>query len=510
MRPLALAGALLVAILAAGQALPHAALTATQPPDGALLPSAPAELRLTFDDAVRPLVARLVSPDGRTRLLPPAQLQGASVIWPLALPEHAPQGSYVVSWRVTSEDGHALSGGTVFSVGAPSATGRAETATPLATRAMLWALRSVVVAALLLTAGGLAFEAFLGAGTARARRWIAALGLLALPAMTGFQGLDLLGLPPAAILAPEPWSEAAAGASGGAISLTALALVVALGHGPAAAIAALALTMAAAAVSGHAATAAPRLLMRPTVALHVLGAAAWIGALLPLAASLRRGEAAPLRRFTALAPAVVALLLASGAVLATVQLGHLGALPATAYGRVMLVKLALVAGMLALAAANRTWLARSPAALRRSIAVELGLGLMVIATLSLWRFTPPPRSLQTPAAAISQVITFPGSPALTARIRVTPPEAGPVSIVLEQVLRDGAPFAPPEMRIELSKPAYGLGPFEQELVADRPAGFILPLDGFWVARLTLRLSDFESREAKDIITLLPAAASGTK
>ncbi|WP_290684623.1 copper resistance CopC/CopD family protein [Haematobacter sp. UBA3484] len=581
---------LLLPVLLPGRAEAHAGLISVTPPDGMVLEAAPSEVTLTFDEPVRPLVARLTAPDGRTVLLENAHVAGDRVTWPLpALPG---KGSHVLSWRATAADGHALSGGTVFSIGEASGGPPVETGTPLATRLGLWIARAGLLAATLLAVGGRVFAAFSGGGRWGTGKSVALLGLGLLPLVAGLQGLDLLGLPLAALLTAPPWAEAMTGPARLASGLTALALLVSLAGGirggaaarrsrahhvppagpqegawraeappprrafarltspsgpdtstpdasghdgsnpsgsrrdrqaappadrraaetacspirraeRASALLALALTMAAAAVTGHAATAPPQLLMRPAVALHVLGAVLWLGMLLPLAASLRAGEAVPLRRFSVAAPVVVALLVASGAAIATVQLGRAEALFTTSYGKVLLVKLGLVLAMLGLAALNRFRFSASPEHLRRSIAAEAVLGLLVIATLSLWRFTPPPRSLPPPVMPALQQIAFPGSDGLSARLTVAPGVAGPVTVVVDDVRRAGQRFAPQGLHIEFSKPAYGLGPFGQDLHLGQPTRFVLPLDGFWVVRLTLRLSDFENREAKEIVTLTP-------
>ncbi|OWJ69379.1 hypothetical protein CDV50_17850 [Haematobacter massiliensis] len=600
-----LVSALLLPSLLPGRVEAHAGLISVTPPDGIVLEIPPSELTLTFDEPVRPLVARLTAPDGRTVMLEGARVEGDRVIWPLpALPG---KGSHVLSWRATAADGHALSGGTVFSIGEASGGASVDTGTPLATRLGLWIARTALLATTLLAVGSRVFAAFSGGRHWRAGKRAVLIGLALVPIVAGLQGLDLLGLPPAALLTAPPWAEAMTGPARLAFTLTALALLVSLvggdrdtaanlaaRHNPengpgsgrarpapggpfgkrtqetsltapgrnsarlvsvwhdrqdataiaaattpvaamvttaplpagapvaaarrpaeitrgpaprtaerASALLALGLTMAAAVVTGHAATAPPQLLMRPAVALHVLGAVLWLGTLVPLAASLRAGELTPLRRFSAAAPVVVGLLVASGAALAAVQLGRAEALFTTAYGKVLLVKLALVLGMLGLAALNRLRFSASPKLLRRSIAAEVVLGLLVIATLSLWRFTPPPRTLPAPLIPAVQQITFPGGDGLSARLTVAPGVAGPVTVVVDDVRRAGQSFAPPAIHIEFSKPAYGLGPFAQDLQPGQPARFVLPLDGFWVVRLTLRLSDFENRETKEIVTLTP-------
>ena len=129
--------------------------------------------------------------------------------------------------------------------------------------------------------------------------------------------------------------------------------------------------------------------------LHVLAACAWLGALAAFVL-LARGEAGraqlhpALRTFSALGPALIALLVLSGLVNTWVLIGpdHIADLLRSAYGRVLLAKLVLFAAMLALAAANRY--RHTPAVaegaplgpVRRSLAWEAGLGLAVLALVA--------------------------------------------------------------------------------------------------------------------------------
>lgn len=127
-------------------------------------------------------------------------------------------------------------------------------------------------------------------------------------------------------------------------------------------------------------------------AAHLVAAGLWLGALLPLALLLRsqpegaaRLEAAT--RFSNLGIACVAVLLVSGGVNAWYLVGSIPALLGTAYGQTLLVKLAVVAAMLGLAAFNRFRLVPrlavgddSSAAprLARHAMIEATLGLTVI------------------------------------------------------------------------------------------------------------------------------------
>ena len=142
-------------------------------------------------------------------------------------------------------------------------------------------------------------------------------------------------------------------------------------------------------------------------AVHLLAAGAWLGGLWPLSRLLlqarRSGDEAAvgrlrevLSRFSRMGYAAVALILASGIVDTVALVGSARAFSDTAYGRLLALKLALVAAMLALAATNRfrlvPRLARGGAALAplaRAALAELGLGLAVLAAVAVLGTWPP-------------------------------------------------------------------------------------------------------------------------
>jgi putative copper resistance protein D len=233
------------------------------------------------------------------------------------------------------------------------------------------------------------------AATLAAAAWILALGreltdapglpapatLVGLCAGTGFGralaaaallGLGLTGL----ALAPRPPARLAAILSGAL--LISLAFV---GH--------------AAAVGG-----VPGAMRIAVMAAHLLGAGVWLGGLLPLALALPRAgpdTLALLRTFGRIALAAVALLVTSGMIVAVAVLSLAAGPPGMTYVKTLALKLALVAGMLAVASLNRWRLTplaeRDPAAARRAFAWTLAseqlLALAVIAVAAqLGQFDP--------------------------------------------------------------------------------------------------------------------------
>ena len=144
-------------------------------------------------------------------------------------------------------------------------------------------------------------------------------------------------------------------------------------------------------------------------AVHLLAAGAWLGGLIPLALILHRYLGTDLNvgpkdmdrilmRFSGMGYLAVAALIGSGLVNSWFLLGSLSGLLNTPYGQILLGKLALFGGMLALAVANRFWLVpsmgrirtdaaegltRSSARLRNHVLGEQFLGWMVLLAVSI-------------------------------------------------------------------------------------------------------------------------------
>lgn len=145
------------------------------------------------------------------------------------------------------------------------------------------------------------------------------------------------------------------------------------------------LTTGSYAALGHSTLYRPRQELAALVTLHLMALGFWVGSLPLLQAAARRGEAVWLARWSPLGAGAVAILAATGAVLAVLLVRRWDLLLASWYGWALAVKLLLVAAMLALAARNRfrltPALARGEAGaadrLARSIRLENLLALLV-------------------------------------------------------------------------------------------------------------------------------------
>ena len=157
---------------------------------------------------------------------------------------------------------------------------------------------------------------------------------------------------------------------------------------------------------GHAAMreGAAGLLSRITMAVHLLAGAAWLGALPPLLAILRRLDepdrrrdaVTALRRFSITGHGAVALVIATGVVNTALTLGRWPVDPASPYQALLDIKIALVALMTALAIINRYALVpklrdgpAALAALKRNTRGEIALGGLVLALVSLFGLLDP-------------------------------------------------------------------------------------------------------------------------
>lgn len=129
------------------------------------------------------------------------------------------------------------------------------------------------------------------------------------------------------------------------------------------------------------------------LSLHVFAIAAWAGSLWPLYVSCHQVPGHELgvlmHKFGQVAMAIVALLIVCGSILAIMLLGSVGELFTSAYGRLLLLKLLLVASMLMLGAWHKFSLVPElrrgsrPNKLGQSIAIEgiLGISVLIITSV---------------------------------------------------------------------------------------------------------------------------------
>ncbi|MEW1680564.1 copper resistance protein CopC [Streptomyces sp. NPDC093594] len=117
---LAVTGALLAG---AAPASAHAALTGSDPAQGAVVDTAPAQVSLTFSEpiAVSDDSVRVLDPKGE-RVDKGAPANPSGTTFSVRLVSGLPDGTYTVAYQVVSADSHPVAGAFTFSIGAPSET----------------------------------------------------------------------------------------------------------------------------------------------------------------------------------------------------------------------------------------------------------------------------------------------------------------------------------------------------------------------------------------------------
>ncbi|WNI16545.1 copper resistance protein CopC [Streptomyces sp. ITFR-21] len=393
-------GALLGLLLAAAApASAHAALIGTDPAGNSVVATAPQRVVLTFSEGV------LLSPDS-LRVLDP---RGANVAVgavghaagkdsgstaAVGLRPGLPGGTYTVAWRAVSQDSHPVAGAFTFSVGAPSRTTvdlSGEAAAGNGPAAALYGIgRYLAYTGFALLVGGSVFLSVCwpkGALLRPVQRiattgWLAmvvatiALIMLRGPYVNG-KGLgqafdlgvvrDQLETRPGAALISRLLLLAAA-----AVFLAVLFggysrredpaeradLAWGLGIGGGVVSVGIAATWA---MAEHASAGIQPKVAMPVDVVHLLSMAVWLGGLVTLLTALWAPstagviERSAVRRFSALALGAVTALVASGTYQAWRQIGTWKAFTGTSYGRLLLIKIGLVAVLVGVAWFSRRW-----------------------------------------------------------------------------------------------------------------------------------------------------------
>ena len=258
-------------------------------------------------------------------------------------------------------------------------------------------LALVRAGALLLLAAQAATLALIIASVSDAPGW-APLTFLATPFAVGSAGRMLAAI---AALAAGIRAAGAPDARGSWLALLVAGLAAALG---------------AAATSHAAARLEDRGWLLAVDAIHQIAIALWAGGVVHLTAFvLAQGDRlAPtrvLRGFSRLAQGAVLALALSGGTLAIAYVGDAGALIGTAYGGMLLAKLTLFGGLLALGALNARAVRRlppdravPPPRLRRFIEVEAGLALTLLFTAASLGSAPPGVDVRAERATAREVV----------------------------------------------------------------------------------------------------------
>ena len=161
-RRLAFIAALVAAMALAGApvASAHATRIATDPGDNAALAQGPQRVSATFNEQLQPEFAAMtvVGPDGNLWSSGDPRVQGAVIS--VAVRPLGPAGTYTVNYRVTSADGHPVSGSWAFQLTvAASGTPGPSAAAPAATSGGGLPVWPFLVAGAVIIGGGILWAA---------------------------------------------------------------------------------------------------------------------------------------------------------------------------------------------------------------------------------------------------------------------------------------------------------------------------------------------------------------
>ncbi|MFI2618879.1 copper resistance CopC/CopD family protein [Streptomyces sp. NPDC018587] len=381
----------------AAPASAHAALTGSDPKQGAVVDEAPAQVKLTFSEKVAMAdgSVRVLAPSGKRADTGKTTDLGANT-YGVKLRKGLSDGTYTVAYQVVSADSHPVAGAFTFSIGAPSAT-KATLPDQEAGGGLVGVLydiaRYLSYGGFILVVGGAAFV--LGC-------WPRGAGVRSVQRLVTYGWVTLTGATLALLLLRAPYTGSGKladafdmGALGDVLNtktgaalvsrlllLAAAALFIAVlfgayvkRDGPDEAAAKKDLTFGLAiggtvvaigiaatwAMAEHASTGIQAGVAMPVDVLHLLAVAAWLGGLAALLVALFRTtsvEAAAVRRFSRVAFTSVVVLAATGLYQSWRQVGSWSALTGTSYGQLLLVKIGLVAVLVGVASVSRRWTGR--------------------------------------------------------------------------------------------------------------------------------------------------------
>jgi copper transport protein len=500
----------------------HAYLERTAPAATSILKTSPAAVTLTFDESVIAAKDALQLYDDhlqRVELGPTGHPAGRGSEIQAIVPSSLHKGTYTVTWRVTSADTHVVSGGFTFSVrNATPVTGTPASAKPDdATTTAADVVRGLGYLALILGPGAIVVLLWLwpaGFADRRVRRLV--LGgclLLAVVTLVGVyvQGAQASGRSLTGAMSSSSLRLGFDGRYGRAsierlVLLFLLLQTIVLGHYVTdrrrrALLVSLVAALLAATwpFAGHAAEGSLVPLSFVADWVHVAAMATWLGGLVVLLGVVLRQPAHPERPaivadFSEWALAAVSLIVATGLFAAWRNVRSWGALPATGYGQLLLVKSGAVLLIVAVAWLSRRHVQRLTGAgggnlgrLRATVYAEAGVAVVVLSVTSVLTATPLAHDVYAPA--ITRTATEGG---VTVTVHVDRPRVGSTTLVVSTTRLSGAPQRITHIDGSLTEADPPIGPLPirfREVATGREVATVAFSDeGDWELQLDVRTS----------------------
>jgi copper transport protein len=527
--------------LGAGVAQAHAVLESSTPAQGALSATSPTQVRLHFGEPVEISTGSLRVLDSNGKPVQDgAPTHPGGVGSDVAVPlKSLANGSYLVLWRVISADSHPVDGTFTFSVGHAGAVAAARAATTDRTVAgLLAASRGIGYLGIAVFLGGFWFVRLCwpeGAANRVSRRVTAAgwiLAMLGAGASLLLQGPYGAGLGLSDTLDSQVISGVVDGRYGHAVLARLGLLVLAAGVAwwglltssrtrlAAGIFSAVALGMLATfSWTGHSGVGIQVPLAVVSDLAHLTAMSVWLGGLVQLAlAVLPTADEGVARRvaarFSTAALIAVAVLIVSGSYQAWRQAGILDSLTATNYGKLLLVKVALVLAVVVVAYFSRRWVRgrrtvvaahldvddpglqpsagqetagrRATSGLRLTVAIEAALLVVVLGVTSFLVSAPPAREAYRPSTAVN----LQAGP-VTVQVSIVPTGTRVLDLHFYTFAASGEVLPVQEMDVSMTLPAQKLGPITIPVSDIAGSHFLatgvqLPYAGVWTVGLKVR------------------------
>ena len=524
----------------------HAALIRSAPASDQIVKTSPTTVTLTFNEPVETALGAVRVFDGNAARVDVGTTTraGANAV-ATRIDTSLARGTYTVSWRVASADGHPLEGAFVFHVGAPgerpegiasqvaqrpsSGVGKAVDVARFLNVLLVIALIGAIAVNLILFArhdpeverrlwyviAGLGFglsivaaatvvlyaATIAGAGLGKATNGTALSAILG----TRFGHVRLAQLIVAEVIAiAAVWAPSPGGAKWLKRGIGVLALALAVTPG----------------LSGHAGAKGTLEVIADTG--HVLAASVWAGGLatvmlgLGLAGERRRELARNVfPRFSTLVLWAVGVLLVSGTIGGLSGVDHLNELWNTTYGKLLLAKISIALVLIGFGVFNRRavrGLSNAKAApgflswLQRSVAAEFVLMAVAIGVTSFLISKPQANAI---VAKLPRAATATGQIGdLGARLVLDPGTKGQ-NLVHVYLSRGGAPQTADEVTVTARSQVGDVGPFRLIMSQADRGHYLSPplqvsLGGLWTFDVAVRRGDFD---LNDVVLTVPLRTS---
>ena len=524
----------------------HAALIRSAPASDQIVKTSPTTVTLTFNEPVETALGAVRVFDGNAARVDVGTTTraGANAV-ATRIDTSLARGTYTVSWRVASADGHPLEGAFVFHVGAPgerpegiasqvaqrpsSGVGKAVDVARFLNVLLVIALIGAIAVNLILFArhdpeverrlwyviAGLGFglsivaaatvvlfaASIAGAGLGKATNGTALSAILG----TRFGHVRLAQLIVAEVIAiAAVWAPSPGGAKWLKRGIGVLALALAVTPG----------------LSGHAGAKGTLEVIADTG--HVLAASVWAGGLatvmlgLGLAGERRRELARNVfPRFSRLVLWAVGVLLVSGTIGGLSGVDHLNELWNTTYGKLLLAKISIALVLIGFGVFNRRavrGLSNAKAApgflswLQRSVAAEFVLMAAAIGVTSFLISKPQANAI---VAKLPRAATATGQIGdLGARLVLDPGTKGQ-NLVHVYLSRGGAPQTADEVTVTARSQVGDVGPFRLIMSQADRGHYLSPplqvsLGGLWTFDVAVRRGDFD---LNDVVLTVPLRTS---